>query len=152
MSTAVDDVPIVDVDSHVAEPEDLWTSRMPARLGDAIPRVVWDEAAGESRWKVGDVLLSAVGEYCSAGWPEHFPSHPPTLEDADPACYDAEGAARAARRVRRVGPGALPERDRVRRPRLPHRARPGDGRRSASRRTTTSSPSSPAPTRAGSSR
>ena len=90
MSATVEDVPIADVDSHVAEPVDLWTSRMPARLGDAIPRVVWDEAGGESRWKVGDVLLSAVGEYCSAGWPEHFPSHPPTLADADPACYDAK--------------------------------------------------------------
>jgi uncharacterized protein len=90
VSATVEDVPIADVDSHVAEPVDLWTSRMPARLGDAIPRVVWDEAGGESRWKVGDVLLSAVGEYCSAGWPEHFPSHPPTLADADPACYDAK--------------------------------------------------------------
>ncbi|WP_322778014.1 amidohydrolase family protein [Frankia sp. Cas4] len=88
--TTVRDVPIVDVDSHVAEPEDLWTARMPASLGDAIPKVVWDESAGESRWKVGDVLLSAVGEYCSAGWPEHFPSHPPTLADADPACFDAK--------------------------------------------------------------
>ena len=87
--TTVQDIPIVDVDSHVAEPEELWTSRMPARLGDAIPRVVWDEGAGESRWKVGDVLLSAVGEYCAAGWTEHFPSHPPTLQDADPACFDA---------------------------------------------------------------
>jgi predicted TIM-barrel fold metal-dependent hydrolase len=89
VTATVNDVPIFDVDSHVAEPEDLWTSRMPARLGDAIPRVVWDAAGGEHRWKVGDVLLSSVGEYCSAGWPEHFPSHPPTLEDADPACYDA---------------------------------------------------------------
>jgi predicted TIM-barrel fold metal-dependent hydrolase len=88
MTFSVDDVPIVDVDSHVAEPEDLWTARMPSRLGDAVPQVVWDEAGGESRWKVGDVLLSAVGEYCSAGWPEHFPAHPPTLADADPACYD----------------------------------------------------------------
>jgi predicted TIM-barrel fold metal-dependent hydrolase len=90
MTLTVEEVPIVDVDSHVAEPEDLWTARLPSRLGDAIPRVVWDEAGGESRWKVGDVLLSAVGEYCSAGWPEHFPSHPPTLADADPACYEAK--------------------------------------------------------------
>ena len=91
----IENITIADVDSHVAEPEDLWTARMPARMGEAIPKVVWDEAAGESRWKVGDVLLSAVGEYCSAGWVEHFPSHPPTLHDADPACYDA--AARLER-------------------------------------------------------
>jgi len=90
VTLTVDNVPIADVDSHVAEPLDLWTARMPAKLGDAIPHVVWDEAADESRWKVGDVLLSAVGEYCSAGWPEHFPSHPPTFADVDPACYNSK--------------------------------------------------------------
>jgi predicted TIM-barrel fold metal-dependent hydrolase len=95
VTATVETVPIIDVDSHVAEPEDLWTSRLPARLGDAMPQVVWDDAGGELRWKVGDVLLSAVGEYCTAGWREHFPSHPPTLEDADPACY--EPRARLAR-------------------------------------------------------
>jgi predicted TIM-barrel fold metal-dependent hydrolase len=81
---------IIDVDSHVAEPEDLWTSRMSAaKWGeDRIPKPVWDEVGGEKRWKVGDLLLSGVGLYCSGGWPEHFPSHPPTLEDADPACWD----------------------------------------------------------------
>ncbi len=88
MHTTVD-CPIIDVDSHVAEPTDLWTSRMPARLGDRIPHVVWDGPAGEHRWLVGDMLLSGVGEYCTAGWSEPFPSHPPTLDEADPACFDA---------------------------------------------------------------
>ncbi len=87
-AAAVDTVPIIDTDSHVTEPLDLWTARLPASWGDDLPQVVWDEAAGEHRWRVGDIMLSAVGEYCTAGWKEHFPSHPPTLEDADPACYD----------------------------------------------------------------
>lgn len=81
-------VPIFDVDSHIAEPVDLWTSRAPARLRDKVPRVVWDESAGEHRWKVGNVLLSAVGEYCSAGWSEPFPSHPPTLDEAEHGCWE----------------------------------------------------------------
>jgi predicted TIM-barrel fold metal-dependent hydrolase len=86
--TDLDTIEIVDVDSHVAEPVDLWTSRVAKKWGDAVPTVVWDEGAGEHRWRVGDTLLAAVGEYCSAGWKEPFPSHPPTLEEADPACWD----------------------------------------------------------------
>lgn len=86
--SAVETVPIIDTDSHVAEPLDLWTSRLPSSWGDDLPQVVWDEDAGEHRWRVGGIMLSAVGEYCTAGWKEPFPSHPPTLEEADPACYD----------------------------------------------------------------
>src|SRR5262245_35383144 len=87
-------IPIVDVDSHVAEPVDLWTSRLSSsKWGDKIPHVEWDDVADEFRWKVGDIWLSAVGEYCSAGWPEPFPSHPPTLEEADPACWDPHARA-----------------------------------------------------------
>src|SRR4051794_7754062 len=83
------DVPIIDVDSHVVEPIDLWTSRVSSKWGDLVPHVEWDDKGQELRWKVGEMFLSGVGEYCSAGWPEHFPSHPPTLEEADPACYDS---------------------------------------------------------------
>lgn len=88
--------PIVDVDSHVAEPPDLWTSRMPAKFrdDDRVARVEWDEQGQDHRWRVGGTWLSAVGEYCAAGWPEHTPSHPDTLDEADPACYDP--AARVA--------------------------------------------------------
>jgi predicted TIM-barrel fold metal-dependent hydrolase len=81
-------LPIVDVDSHVVEPRDLWTARMSAKDADLIPQVVWDEGADEHRWKIGNVLLTAETEYATAGWTEHFPAHPPTLEDADPACFD----------------------------------------------------------------
>ena len=85
MATNLATVPIVDADTHVAEPTDLWTSRMPKRFADDAPRVVWDEDSEAWRWKVGGVLLAEVGEYCTAGWPETFPSHPPTLEEAFPA-------------------------------------------------------------------
>lgn len=83
----VDTVPIIDVDSHVAEPNDLWTSRLASQYQDQAPKVEWDSDAEEWRWKVGGVWLSAVGEYCTAGWKEPFPSHPPTLEEADPATW-----------------------------------------------------------------
>lgn len=48
---------IIDVDSHISEPHDLWTSRAPASLRDRVPRVVRD---GDKRaWVVdGNIQLS----------------------------------------------------------------------------------------------
>lgn len=81
-------VPIIDVDSHVVEPSDLWTSRLPRKFQDLAPKVVWDEVGGEHRWLVGDAMLTGVGEYAIAGWREPFPSHPETLQEANPAAYE----------------------------------------------------------------
>jgi uncharacterized protein len=88
MSTVTDGIRIVDADTHVVEPTDLWTSRLAAKWADQSPHVEWDEKTGQFRWKVGSVFLSAVGFYAVAGWKEPFPSHPGALEEADPACYD----------------------------------------------------------------
>ena len=43
---------IIDVDSHLSEPADLWTSRAPARYRDLVPRQ--REINGRTRWIVGD--------------------------------------------------------------------------------------------------
>jgi predicted TIM-barrel fold metal-dependent hydrolase len=45
-------VKIIDVDTHLSEPADLWTSRAPARYRDVVPRQL--EVAGRLRWVVGD--------------------------------------------------------------------------------------------------
>lgn len=90
----LDSARIVDTDSHVIEPVDLWTSRFPRGLMEEAPHVEWDEAGQEHRWRVGGVWLAGVGEYCSAGWREPFPSHPPTLEEADPSCWNASERAK----------------------------------------------------------
>ena len=34
---------IIDVDSHISEPGDLWTSRVSNRWGDLVPHVKWAE-------------------------------------------------------------------------------------------------------------
>lgn len=88
MSISLAETPIIDVDSHVVEPRDLWTSRMARKYGDRVPHVVWDPDADEHRWRVGSIMLTAETEYATAGWRELFPAHPPTLEDADPACFE----------------------------------------------------------------
>lgn len=45
-------IKVHDVDTHIEEPRDLWTSRMPAKWGDRIPRVGVDPATGSERWFV----------------------------------------------------------------------------------------------------
>jgi uncharacterized protein len=84
-------IPIIDADTHLCEPPDLWTSRMSARKwGDAIPHVAFDERLGRDRWYVGDSRLTTVASWAWAGWSRPPPDHPPTIEEADPAAFFAE--------------------------------------------------------------
>ena len=93
-TTVVDRIPVFDCDTHVSEPTDLWTSRVPARYGDLIPHVEHVERSGY-HWVVGDKRLFRIGQFAMAGWKEYVPGCPPTLEDADPAAW--QPAARLAR-------------------------------------------------------
>lgn len=43
---------IHDVDTHVTEPADLWTKRMPKKWGDRIPHMAVDPQTGQERWYV----------------------------------------------------------------------------------------------------
>ena len=79
---------VADVDSHIIEPVDLWTSRVPAKWGDLVPHVKFDERWGEDRWYIGSKKLFGVGAFAQAGWREYPPSHPHSLEEAVPAALD----------------------------------------------------------------
>lgn len=53
------DLSIIDVDAHITEPHDLWTSRAPASLRDRVPRVVGD--GKERAWVVDrDIQISTT--------------------------------------------------------------------------------------------
>jgi predicted TIM-barrel fold metal-dependent hydrolase len=85
------EIDIIDTDTHLMEPPDLWTARLPAeRWGDDIPHVFFDERFGRERWLIGGRKLTSVANWAVAGWPEYPPSHPPRMQDADPAAYDAK--------------------------------------------------------------
>jgi predicted TIM-barrel fold metal-dependent hydrolase len=79
---------VADVDSHVIEPPDLWTSRVSQKWGDQVPHVRYHERRREDWWFVGSRKLYGVGAFAQAGWPEFPPSHPRTLADALPAAVD----------------------------------------------------------------
>jgi uncharacterized protein len=86
---------VIDTDTHVVEPPDLWTSRLPTHWGELVPHVEWDEANAEEAWFINGQRVAPVASAAQAGWPEYPPLHPRRWDDADPATWDAK--ARLAR-------------------------------------------------------
>ena len=76
MRSVISDMGIIDADTHVVEPPDLWTSRVATRWHDQVPQVRWDEVNGDEAWFVGGERISGVGSPAMAGWAEYPPDHP----------------------------------------------------------------------------
>ena len=83
---------IIDADSHITEPADVWTSRVPARYRDDVPVVVRED--GADLWVLNGERLSPVGVTAPAGWPTFPPEYPPTYSDVHPGSYDATARLR----------------------------------------------------------
>ena len=82
-------IPVVDTDTHVSEPYDLWTSRVAAKYRDAVPHVETWEVTGSKHWKIGDTWLAATGFFAQAGASEYPPAgNYRNLEDADPGSWE----------------------------------------------------------------
>jgi len=79
--------PVIDVDSHLTEPADLWTSRVPARFVERVPQMT--SAGGRDIWVLEGRQISVVGMTAPAGWPAPFPAGPSTLAECPLAAYDA---------------------------------------------------------------
>lgn len=79
---------VADVDCHLIEPPDLWTSRVSSKWADMVPHVKFDPKTEEERWYVGNRRLFGVGALAMAGWPEYPPSHPKSMAEIDPAHYE----------------------------------------------------------------
>jgi len=81
---------VIDTDTHISEPGDLWTSRLPARFKDSAPRIVRDHETGEETWRIGDSQgFLPVGFTAVAGWPDPFPAAPKNMDEVPKAAYDA---------------------------------------------------------------
>jgi len=79
---------IIDVDTHVTEAPDLWTSRVPERWKDKVPYVDFD-SKGRQNWYLGDKRMGIVGLTATAGRGD-MKKYPNTYEDMHPAAYDAK--------------------------------------------------------------
>jgi predicted TIM-barrel fold metal-dependent hydrolase len=78
---------IIDADSHVTEPADVWTARVPSRYRDLVPKVVEQES--RQVWTLQDKPLTPVGITAPAGWPTFPPEYPPGYADIHPGAFDA---------------------------------------------------------------
>jgi len=80
---------IIDVDTHVTETPELWTSRAPASIRDKVPHIV-TAANGTQRWVVGSgKAIASPGMSATAGVGSF--KHPPkSFEQMHPAAYDAK--------------------------------------------------------------
>lgn len=59
-ASLIEGIKVIDVDTHLSEPHDLWTRRAPASLKNLVPRVV--DREGRPTWVIGeDVMLSGMG-------------------------------------------------------------------------------------------
>jgi predicted TIM-barrel fold metal-dependent hydrolase len=81
---------IIDVDSHVVEPPDLWTARMSGKFKDIAPRVLTRPETGAPTWRIGDKWASPVGEWGYAGHDKYPPDYPVTLEQIDPGAWKSK--------------------------------------------------------------
>lgn len=104
VAVKLEDYKVIDVDTHVSEAEDLWTSRVSVKKwGDLVPHVVpYEEAVarqkggpggltnyrpGERVWIFGGEPAWGVAMVAITGWKEPFPSHPLTLAEAHPGAH-----------------------------------------------------------------
>jgi len=90
VNAIVKEFKVIDTDTHVIEPYDLWTSRISvAKYGDKVPHVKWDPAMSEDAWFFGGDRTTAAAGAAMAGWHEYPPKRPQRLEEVDPALYAA---------------------------------------------------------------
>ena len=84
-----DEFAVIDVDTHVTEPPDLWTSRTPAKWHDIVPHV--ETIKGRQFWIINGKRGLAPGAVSMAGHDGRPPNQfPATYEDIQPAAYDAQ--------------------------------------------------------------
>ena len=79
---------IIDVDTHITEPADLWTSRVPARFRDQVPYVDTDHR-GFQAWFLNGERIASVGFTATAGWGEPVSGGgPKSYDQLHPASAD----------------------------------------------------------------
>ena len=78
---------VVDVDTHLTEPPDLWTSRVSSKWGEAVPHV--ENVRGNDIWVAAGNFLNTPGNTAIAGWDGYVPDGPRTYDEIPPSAYDA---------------------------------------------------------------
>jgi len=87
VNAIVKDFKVIDSDTHVIEPYDLWTTRISKKYADVVPQVRWDPNMNEDAWYFNGERTGAAAGAAMAGWHEYPPKRPQKLEMVDPSLY-----------------------------------------------------------------
>ena len=81
---------IIDCDTHISEPPDLFSSRLPAKWHAKAPHVVRNAANGLEMWAIGEQGKGSIpiGHTAVAGWKSPFPSAPAGFDEIPKAAHD----------------------------------------------------------------
>ncbi len=79
---------VIDVDTHITEPANVWTDRVASKWGDKVPHIRTIE--GRDMWFIGDAPVGGPGFYTMAGHTGTYPDTPKGYDDIPAASYDAK--------------------------------------------------------------
>jgi len=89
-----EDLILISVDDHIAEPADMFEGHVPERYRDQMPRVVTDDQ-GIQQWWYGSVKGRNLGLNAVAGKPpEWFNINPSRYDEMRPGCHDVDERVR----------------------------------------------------------
>jgi predicted TIM-barrel fold metal-dependent hydrolase len=77
---------VIDADTHITEPADVWTARMPSKYGDKIPHI--ERIDGWDVWVIDGEPFARPGNTAMAGYDGTLPDGPATYGDMHPAAWD----------------------------------------------------------------
>ena len=87
---------VVDIDTHITEPADVWTSRVSKKWGEQVPHI--KRVNGVDLWFIGDKTVGMPGAYSAAGHTGSFPDMRKSYDDIPPSMVEAKA------RLRRLAP------------------------------------------------
>ncbi len=80
---------IVDADTHILEPRDIWTTWLPRQYQDRAPQLVKDHEGGDAWLFAGSTEPDPIGLTATPGRPfDQFRWTGVTYDEARPGCYD----------------------------------------------------------------
>jgi predicted TIM-barrel fold metal-dependent hydrolase len=89
-----DDMILISVDDHIAEPADMFEGHVPAKYRDVAPRVVTDER-GRQQWWYGEKMGRNLGLNAVAGKPrEMYNVNPASYGEMRSGCFDVHERVR----------------------------------------------------------
>ena len=83
---------VIDIDTHITEPADVWTDRVSSKWGNKVPHI--RQVDGRDLWFIGDNPAGGPGFYTMSGHTGTYPDVPMGYDDIPAASYDAHARLR----------------------------------------------------------